>query len=553
MKISYQSNKQWISVSSIYNFINNDILSDVFKEVGVQPESKLFRNKLFENGNKFEAFVLDDIKKRTGIFIPTVAKHISEHTLNSTLNYMKSGVPIIHSAPLIHPDLGIKGIADLLVRSDCFHLFFKTSSKYPFLTRKEQHHGCDLSSQYHYIVIDIKYTTIKMLKNSILIEKTNKTTYYKSQLYLYNQALGYFQGYTPQKTFVLGRVYKSNEYAPFYYHSLGMVDYASNDAYISLLVNKSLRWRKLVMNNANNWISFIKKNGICPIVNHEFDLAPNYSNSSDYQTVKKVLVKKNNDITKIWFCNEQHRKILDKNNIDSFLDPRCTAELLGFTGKRKTIIDAILNIQRSPYNISIPDTIQLEKLNVKSNKMFFIDFETIPNVLSDKLNTPERVSTDLIYLIGCGYLDNNNFCWKYYLSPKLSETETRKIIKQFINNLPNNAVLYHWGFYEQQQMKKYEKLTKNKHLEWVDLCKLFTDTPVTIKGCFDFNLKHIISALNKHNLIQLKYTNISSGDESGVIALENYKNKKDNWTSLLNYNKLDCEALYELIKLVKKN
>jgi hypothetical protein len=273
-------------------------------------------------------------------------------------------------------------------------------------------------------------------------------------------------------------------------------------------------------------------------------LYPNSDSRTAYNYIEKFLSKKIHNISDVWFCTGKHCEILFKNGIKSYLDNRCNAELLGFKGNKARTIDAILNIQRSNKVFEICGDIQLP-----NNPYYFIDIETIPKILLDNIKSPNQSCNDIIYLIGYGFIQNNEFKWNYFISNKLIKSESKRIVKQLMNIIPDNATLFHWGHFDMTTINKYT----DRQLNWVNLYNIFVNTPIVIKGCVNYKLKNIVNALYNHKLISLKYSEIDSGIDSSIYAVDYFKDFNTTQLSiLLKYNKIDCEVLYNLVKLIEK-
>ena len=112
---------------------------------------------------------------------------------------MKQGVPIIHSAPLSNKKNKTYGIADLLVRSDYLNQLVDVPIDLP------DGRATKLNTDYYYVVIDIKYQTLKLKSDGLHLLNNNSIRAYKAQTWIYNQALGNIQGYTPSCAYILGR------------------------------------------------------------------------------------------------------------------------------------------------------------------------------------------------------------------------------------------------------------------------------------------------------------------------------------------------------------
>lgn len=112
---------------------------------------------------------------------------------------MREGVEIIAQGVLWNPQNRTYGAPDLLIRSDILHGLF------PSCISQEQARqpAPDLLLQnLHYRIVDIKFTTLDLLKDGHAASAHLK---YMVQVWLYNEALGRLQGCVPDAGFLLGR------------------------------------------------------------------------------------------------------------------------------------------------------------------------------------------------------------------------------------------------------------------------------------------------------------------------------------------------------------
>ena len=118
-----------------------------------------------------------------------------------TFQALADGQPIVHQAVLRDAETRTYGAADFLVRSDFFTEFFPghVTSEAAAVPAPDLGNG-----RWHYIVIDAKFTTLDLLVSGD-VGGGGSNPAYKSQLYVYNRALGRLQGYTPPTAFLLGR------------------------------------------------------------------------------------------------------------------------------------------------------------------------------------------------------------------------------------------------------------------------------------------------------------------------------------------------------------
>lgn len=460
----------------------------------------LFYKLLSLQGQKFEKMVVEDLETRTGIKIPSISTKVSTTSIDKTLKYMKEGYKIIHSVPLSYN--GENGIADFIVRSDCMHLFFNTS----YISCQHQHLPCSISNNYHYVVVEVKYTTLALKKDGVHLQNVGDQKYIKAQVFRYNQLLGYMQGYTPNTAFIIGRRYKfteknNNHLESIYYNRLGVVDFTIEE--------------NIFIKN------FVKQcNTLQPKI----------------------------DITKVWKCSNKHANILRKHHICSFMNQKCTATALGFSGFQGFVVDCILQTQRQNEHLILPEYMPLDIIPERTDKDYFIDFEVIPEVLSDSLNSPMCNRKMYVFLIGIGCIKDGKWTYNSLIMEELNCTSQRKILKQFLDIIPGDANLYHWGHAEPSFWKNVSKFSQlHTNLNWIDLSKIFTDTPITLKGCLNFKLKDIAHAMHEHGMIHTKWIANMDGLECGAQALQKYNNKEQEFNDIIEYNEVDCKVLMEIL------
>ena len=118
---------------------------------------------------------------------------------------MREGKSIIYSAPVKNTVTNTQGIIDLLVRSDIIDKLIDQ----PPLTKEEADIGSpNLNHNFHYVVVDIKFSTLPLRADGIHLLNSGHYPAYKAQTYVYNQAIGLIQGYTSPFAFIMGRRWK---------------------------------------------------------------------------------------------------------------------------------------------------------------------------------------------------------------------------------------------------------------------------------------------------------------------------------------------------------
>ena len=191
----------YVNATELKNYVSNDLIVDYLKYSGKYFKNNNISYFLMNQGKKFEENVINYIKKKHPVIF--VSEFITEKSVSKTIELMNNGTPIIHSAPIINNNNKTKGIIDILIRSDYLHLLTNTD----FLTKDE----IEISSpklkhkKFHYLVVDIKFSTTNLCSNGKYILNSGLYSVYKSQILIYTQSIGNIQGYISNYGFILGR------------------------------------------------------------------------------------------------------------------------------------------------------------------------------------------------------------------------------------------------------------------------------------------------------------------------------------------------------------
>ena len=568
----------YVPASHVYNYMVNDTLVDWLKfSSRSRNVSNTFRPKNKDNFNEYilERGILfeENIVKYINVNIHPVVKvseYITSQNCEQTLYLMKNGTPIIHSAPVINNYNKTKGVIDLLVRSDYINNITTLES----LSEEEKiRKAPKLNNPYHYVVVDIKFSTLPLRSDGKHLQNTNSFCAYKSQLLIYTQAIGRLQGYTPPYAFILGRrsKYTKGGITNTTYNSLerlGRIDYKKLDKEYWTKTKKAINWVRNVKQNSYNWT--------CKPPSR-VELYPNMCKDSDiWNKEKNEIAEEIGEITMIWNVGQKHRNNALKKGIYSWHDPNCTSEILGITGKNALIIDKIMNINRQNDIKILPKKIKNNKHNWKNNKNnLYIDFETMSDIFSDFNQLPIQNKTDMIFMIGVGWHENNKWHYNSYICSNATYEEEFRIMDEFISFIRsrNDPVLNYWcaeaTFWDKAENRQFN-LTNDIHRKnhisdnwkikkWCNLYDIFREDSIVIKDCFNFGLKSIARAMQKHKMITTKLeTDCTSGISAMVKASNCYKNNSDPINSevmqdISKYNEFDCKVLWEIITYLRNN
>jgi len=545
-------------------------------------------NPLFDMGHKFENDVINYIKNKFEGLVVSIClnyQDIKQENMNNTINSMMLGVPFIDQAVLYNNKNGTFGVADLLVRSDYINKLITT----PVLsTSEETLKASNLNGNYHYVVIDIKWSKMELCANGINIRNVRLYKPYKAQLAIYNSAMGNIQGYTPDKAYILAKSWSYKKKGRDYYgynclSRLGHIDYAGFDCEILEQLPSAIRWNRNVVYNGHTWNLTDK---MIP------QLYPNMCNTYDgfSRKIKQIVAEKLDELTLIWNVNHKHRKNGHENSIFKYTDENCTAESMGIKGKKVgPIVNKILEINKhSCGDLIRPQIIQNNYMDWQNKKdiEFFLDFEGLNKTLYEKtidINNSGG-NPSMIFMVGIGYIEYNTWNYKSFYMNNCAEQEETRIMNEFVNFVNDRIQLhmdmyeiqdrtlcvphvYHWGNAENTMFNHANKKNNyiwnswKQNMVWIDLCNIFKSEPIVIKGAKNFGLKEITKYMHQHNMIKSYWKiNEVNGGFGAMVGATTYYIKKDlnkqndkEFKKIIDYNEIDCKVLWEILEYLRNN
>jgi len=233
--VTHTVTNKWIKATGLKNFIMEDTILDVlnknYKNENIikKEENDLVIDERLKMGTDFETDIIDTIIKNHYMHFVKISESYEARNIErykKTLIEMQKGTPIIHQAVLHDPISNIYGCVDLLLRVDWINKLFNQS------------YQIDNKNKLYYVVVDIKFHRLQYNYDGRTIRNEGMLKVFKSQLYIYNKALGYSQNYTPEHAFILGRgwvktniengiVITEKNSDPF--DKLGIIDFVGND------------------------------------------------------------------------------------------------------------------------------------------------------------------------------------------------------------------------------------------------------------------------------------------------------------------------------------
>ncbi len=559
-----------ISASHVYNYMINDPLIDWLRMKNRIKSSRCsnydFKEFIMMQGIKFESKVVSYINSKI-LPVVSVSKYITKSSCKKTIELMMNGTPVIHSSPVKNQYNSTQGVIDLLVRSDYLKFLVDICP----LTESEQCIAAPkLNGNYHYVVIDVKFSTLPLRSDGKHILNTGNYPAYKSQTFIYNEAIGHIQGYTSPYTFILGRRWRYRSKSTTYHHfsclnRLGVINFDGVDRVYRSRTRNALKWLRDLNKHGHTWSAHPPSRP---------ELYPNMCvDSGQWNSEKQKIAEDIDEMTTVWHVGVKHRNAALLNGVKNWRDARCTAKIMNFNGQRASTIDKMLAINRQEKDKIRPKIIQnnVHGWKRKTNEIY-VDFETVSDVFSKFDNIPFQKKTDMIFMIGVGWQSDDD-TWQYdkYICNSLTPAEEFRIMVEFNQfvSARDNPKIYYWyaesKFWDkavQRQLGIAEHASQVSTWavkNWCDLIDVFKTEPIVIKDCFKFDLKTIAKCMKKHNMIDVC---LESKCATGLTAMINawkcYNSsrdisKDDVFKDIIKYNEFDCKVLWDILHYLREN
>lgn len=411
---------------------SEDSQSDSQSDSQPRKKKKTSFDYIVEAGYLFEYYIIDKIKqmmknnKQSKELIEINEKDIYLNAMKTIQVIKRNHHSLILGSVVINSANNTWGKPDIIVKGCWLKKYIK-----------ENIVGINIDKWY---IIDIKSSTIQLINGGEDISSKLLYSVYKSQVYIYTQALNqslkdYGISNDVEVGFILGKKYKyvqnKIQITKNSFDSLGVIDFEKEK-------NKGEDWNNKI-NSAINWLEDLKNNWkdftLNPINRDE--LYPNMKNvyNKNWYGIKKNVALINKEITSLWYCGISNREKAWKMGIKSYMDPRLTPEILGFDKftTKYNITDLMLKLLHNDTENYI--------LNKKNNFMdwqnkvkweFFVDFETYnyDKMVWDEANECNNIynGNQKIYMCGISWIDTNtlqlahkSFVIKYSNSQNLKE------------------------------------------------------------------------------------------------------------------------------------
>ncbi|MXX20165.1 MAG: hypothetical protein F4X03_00100 [Dehalococcoidia bacterium] len=593
---------EWVSASRTRNHVLDNPLVDWLErwgeEHGYEPdpveEDTDFLTFLFGKGNAFEAAVVEHLRGLAEVRMVEPEGMDREElrqlsVAEATYAAMADGAEIICQAWMRDPQSRTYGAPDLLVRSDVLADLFPGSISDEAAAMRAPDLGI---GDRHYRVVDIKFSTLHLAAGGEL-GNSGSAPAYKAQVYIYNRALGRLQGYLPPEAFVLGRGWEQTRRGEKSRGTSCMErlapvanDYASRKGgALSHQVEEAVAWVRRVRAEGRDWHVLPE-----PSVD---ELRPSAKEDvGRWASVVKEIVKQSEDLTQLWWVGVPRRQDANRQGLMRWTDPRVTPETLGVTGtSRAPNLRALLDVNREPGPDVRPAHISEARADwiEEAPAEFYVDFETVSDLDDDFSGIPERGGQPLIFMVGCGHLEDGDWRFKCFIADLLDERSEAKVIDDWFEHMTSvrdrlapgvDPKVIHWSPHEtitletafDAAVKRHEKTgwqhTRQQkpwpHPNWFDyLNKVMKREPVVVRGAHGFGLKAVTNAMHDLGLVETRW---DEGPADGLGAMVGA------WTcdgearrtggsmrdlelmkGIGRYNEVDCKAMMELVRYLRRH
>ena len=565
--------RDWVSASSTRNYAIRDPLLDWLdlygEKNGYRPDDEIpgydprtdFTQFIFRQGHAFERAVVDYLRTLTDVVQVGAGDAEDSRDLGKaeeTFAAMQRGEPVIYQGVVRDAATRTYGSPDLLVRSDVLAGLFPET-----LAEDEASVAApDLGEPWHYVVVDVKFTTIRLLVSGG-IQSSGSSRAYKAQLYIYNRALGRLQGYTPQAAYILGRSWRGTVDRRTVRGStcmerLGRVPHDSTvarDVTLAAMTNEAVDWVRRVRVEGMRWSATPE-----PSVPQ---LKPNMRNQSDspWSTAKKEIeaILAGNP----WVEGAESIATRAGDGQMAFWPEGQHVPETDFSSVSPARVTAGGDAWREP------------------GLAFYVDFETVSDLNDDFSRIPERGGANMIFLIGCGHMEGRRWHYRSFLARDLLVEAEGEVIDEWVAHMRDvrerlgrrnvEPPVFHWSSAETRLFETAYDSAMSRHpdrtwppVRWFDfLERVMRKEPVRIEGAKGLGLKAVATAMKRQRLIDSTWDDDSNLDGLGAMvgacwAADEARRlgvpleEIDLVREIVRYNEIDCKVMMEVIAHLRR-
>ena len=500
-----------------------------------------FTEFIFEKGRQFEQKWISEMTPEA----VRVCSHAFEvrqvDKFHQTLDLIDRGTPVIAAPALWWAPERVFGVPDLLVHSIWLRDHF------PSIPAQSESIG-------HYVVLDMKFTT--KLDSS---EKKLSLSNYAAQVRIYSYIVGQLTGTMARRAFLVCRDRIDNPLDVLIHATVG------NPLDIDLRAFRD-RYLDIKLSGA------AYRPGIDP------QIVTNLSNNQDdpWHSVKLEIARNRvpgGDPCLVYEIGTMQRQALADRGFGSLkalleTEPEQLPleSCKGLGAAKCPRIRAVLRANRTgtvtPKSMScVPTAKPFE---------FYVDFETFNNLNVDfDKEWPTLQGCEMIFMIGIAWIEDANWRYRALIADAESQTAERRLLEDFEEFLrsrtdgrvtdASSTVLFHWTSAEVWQLRRacdrqgLDSSHLLRNLPWFDLQKdVFLADSVGVPGAWSYGIKEVVPALG---LVHWP-GDLDDGLRASVAGWKSYQTSRPLESAHMNivtrYNEVDCRALHELVKWLRR-
>lgn len=531
-----------------FNVLKNNIMKDslcdwfeINNDKYMKDENNFYKNHIVKEAQNYKIKILKKILELSELNIPL------KTSFNQTKELLYNDSQLILQGVLLDKN-NIFVDCDLIITYKLFKKIFPKINNLPF------HLYC--KNENDYLLIDICYSSLHFKIDLKYVQNEGIIFYKKCKLLAFQEIFQDFFNLKCQ-SLILGKEY-------FYKNTLlpkkNFIAKLENNEKIKLALQDSIKWIKYLKNNHD-------KLKIDPKPNH-VNLYPNMNyNNSQWENEKMKLANKIKEITLVWNISYEERCKLFENGIKSWDDPKILNKLK--ESKKKDIQERMIHMNQQEDILIYPrknvsktfrETIKSSNTDIYFDIESFLSFDEKQSLFTNEI----KIKEPIIGIIG--FIYDNNF-YNVTINEYIKKDEER-MIKQFssyLYKISKNEIIniYHWGHAENNYLKYIHETYPNisfPEYKLINVLDYFRTEPIIVQGIFKFGIKSVGKALYKHGLIKTTWDKNDSGLESMIQFKESCKQKNKKIplkryieiSEIIEYNRIDCQVLYEIVELLRK-
>lgn len=310
-------------------------------------------------------------------------------------------------------------------------------------------------------------------------------------------------------------------------------------------------------------------------VNATSDHAP-WSNA-----VQQILAE-TEDLTTLWQVGVQKRRDANAHGFTRWTDPRITPADVGVGGASYgPRLQAMLEVQRDPDGPALRPAhvgTARDEWYVAPPVEFYVDFETVSSLDDDFSAIPGRGGQELIFMIGCGHLEDGEWLFECLTTNALNEPDEADVIDAWFEHM--TAVrdrldpgaeprVIHWSFAKESWLEKAWHAAVKRHPEkswphpnWFDfLTRVVRPEPVVVRGAHGFGLQTVTKAMHAAGLVETLWGDGPTDGMGAMIGAWWCDAEAERLSCRLidielmqdisSYNEVDCKAMMEIVRYLR--